>query len=104
MTSSLSDYTGGHTDLPFMVELTKNVILTGLQAQVETPIDPSSLAYDEAFEWVDGQMTMAVTFRDGYGFARARLYIQPSLSDEHDVCFLVDAEFLGYMPSTEGLN
>jgi len=105
MPSSLSDYTGDQTNLPFMVELTKNVILAGLQVQVETPIDPASLAYDtDSFVWEDGQIVMSFTFRDGFGQAHGRLYIQPSISDAHDVCFLVDAEFLGYIPRNEGLN
>lgn len=105
MPSSLSDFTGGQTDLPFMVELTKGMILSGLQSQVETPIDPKSLTYDrDSFVWEDSQIVMSITFRDGFGFARGRVYIQPSISEELDVCFLVDAEFLGYIPSTEGLN
>jgi hypothetical protein len=104
MPSSLSEI-AGKVDLPFMIELSKNVILAGLQDQVETPIDPNSLAYDtKDFLWEDGQIAMALTFRDGQGFGEGRVYIQPSINDALDVCFLVDTEFIGYMQNTEGLN
>jgi len=103
---SLSDYTDGKEPLPFMVELSKSIILAELQSQVEAKIDPASLAYDtDSFVWEAGQIVMMLTFRDSSGFAQGRVYIQPSVSEALDVCFLVDAEFIGYLPTrNEGLN
>jgi len=104
MSTALSDF-AGQVELPFMIELTKNIILSSLQRQVQTPIDPASLAYDtEEFLWERGQIAMALTFRDGQGFGQGRVYIQPSINDALDVCFIVDAKFLGYMQNNEGFN
>lgn len=95
--TSLTDY-DGNAELPFLVELTKNVILHGLQSQVSTPIDPESLAYDtDGFVWEDGAIVMDITFRDGEGFAKGRVYLQPSVNDKLDLCFLVDAKFLEHL-------
>jgi len=102
--TSFTDY-AGTAELPFLVELTKNVILAGLQPQVETPIDPESLAYDtEGFVWEDGAIVMDITFRDGEGFAKGRVYLQPSINDQLDLCFLVDAKFLEHLPLSTNVH
>ncbi len=91
--------------LPFLVELPREVILTEIQSQVETKIDPESLTYDpSSFVWSDGQIAMTVTFKDDYGYAYGKVYIEPNINKNQDVGFLVDAEFLGYFPAIEGLN
>lgn len=90
----------GDVELPFLIELTKNVILAGLQVQVETSIDPESLAFDsEGFVWDEGEIVMDLTFKDHDGMARGRVYLRPSINDKLDVCFLVDAKFLEYLAS-----
>lgn len=102
--TSSTEYAGS-AELPFLIELTKNVILAGLQKQVRTPIDPASLAYDTyGFVWEDGSIVMDLTFRDKEGFAKGRVYLQPSVNDGLDLCFLVDAKFLEHLPRSSSVS
>lgn len=90
----------GKIELPLVLELGKGLILTALQSQVDTPIDPASLAFDqEGFVWDDGDIVLDVTFKDRKGFGQGRMIVQPCISDDLDVCFLADVKFLGYLPS-----
>ncbi len=89
-------------EVPFLIELTKGVILQSLQRQVSTPIDPDSIAYDDidGFVWEDGVILLDLVFRDHEGLARARIFLRPSISPKRDVRFLVDAKFLGHLPNS----
>lgn len=105
MTVTSSTEYAGSAELPFLIELTKNVILAGLQKQVRTSIDPASLAYDmEGFVWENGHIVMDLTFRDGEGFAKGRVYLQPSVNAGLDLCFLVDAKFLEHLPRSLNMH
>lgn len=91
---------GKKLELPFLIELTRNVILRALQEQVDSPIDPDSLAFDaEGFVWDDGDIVLDVTFKNFKGFGQGRIIVQPATNDDQDVCFLADVKFLGYLPS-----
>lgn len=95
----------GHVDLPFVIEVNKGVILTELQGQVKNDIDPESLAYDsEGFVWDDGEIVMDVTFKDRKGFARGKVFLHPSTNERLDICFVVAARFLEYMPQPKGVS
>lgn len=95
----------GTVDMPFLVELKKDIILACLQAQVRTPIDPDSLAYDaEGFTWEEGEVALDLTFKDQEGTGRGVVYLQVGVNKELDICFLLDAQFIEYLPYTDGLN
>jgi hypothetical protein len=90
----------GKIELPFTLELGKKLILRALQDQVESPIDPESLAFDqEGFLWDDGDIVLDVTFRDRKGFCQGRVVVQPGLTANLDVCFMADVQFTRYLPS-----
>jgi hypothetical protein len=90
----------GKLDLPFVIELGKAIILQALQDQVTTPIDPESLAYDqEGFMWDEGDIVLDVTFKDRKGFGQGRVFIQPTVDADLDVCIMADVKFKGYLPS-----
>lgn len=104
MSTTLSEY-AGHIDMPFLVELTKNVILSCLQQQVKTPIDPNSLEYDaEGFTFEEGEVRLDLTFRDQEGVGQGAVYLQIGVNPEQDICFLLDAQFIGYLPKGSELN
>src|SRR5262249_40834857 len=95
----------GQIELPFVIEVTKEVILSELQSQVESVIDPASLAFDaEGFEWEEGEIVMDVLFKDRKGLARGKVYLQPSTNERLDLCFVVAARFLSYMAASRGAS
>jgi hypothetical protein len=99
MPTQLETYTD-KLELPFMLELGKDMILDALQDQVQSPIDPASLAFDrEGFVWEDGDIVLDVTFRDRKGFGQGRVVVQPCLTADLDVCFTADIKFTRYLPS-----
>jgi len=88
----------GDLELPFMIEISQDLILTALQGQVSTEIYPESLAFDsEGFVWDEGDIVLDLTFKDRRGFARGRVIVQPCSNPQLDVCFLANVKFLEYM-------
>lgn len=87
--------------LPLVVELSKGTVLSALQGQVESPIDPESLAYDtEGFVWDDGDIVLDVTFKDRRGIlGQGRVTMQPGTTEDLDVCFMADIKFVKYLAS-----
>ena len=91
--------------MPFIIELPKDRILTCLQDQVNSPIDPESLAYDtEGFSWEEGDIVLHLTFKDEIGVGHGMLYLKAGINKDLGICFVVDAQFIEYLPASEGVN
>ncbi len=80
-------------ELPIIIELPKDLLVQGLQMQVEDEVSPESVAFDTGgFLWDDSGLKLDLTFSDKGGMRLASVYIDPALSSEHSIVLAIQIE------------
>lgn len=87
-------------ELPLIIELPKALLVQGLEAEVDSDIDPDSVAFDTAgFAWQDGAICLDFTFTDKGGVRLGSVYIDPVLSTNHSISLAIQLEVGDYVKS-----